>query len=364
MSGLLAPHIYRVRYFSLVCDELTSICDIQSCFLYTPMMMLEDVRVHKLYERNVLYDESESVALLPRRMEEEIYPKLRHAVLSAIPMDWHLFSPRNLQTLEIRFLPMQGRPDGEALRQVLLANEHTLESLIIHNAGPVDCGLRPYVLSKLRHLDLGFAYPFEPIHLITCLRVPSLVTLSITDMRVAPERRITHYDHIVPAIFQALIDNFPLHQVKQLGLQNISFMPGMRFLRLYPDVQLVPNLSALPIPASALYFLRSLTTLKSLHIINPDPGTLHALNYLPTPIRDKDPAGVSQCTHLPVPALEFLHLENFNPLLVRRFLLVRFTYRSLFRRSRSLMLSIPTTRKIAVPDPLFLQADCVHRIFI
>jgi hypothetical protein len=274
-------------------------------------------------------------------------------------MDWHHFSPKNLQTLEMSFLPMQARPDGETLRQVLLANEHTLESLTIHGSGPVDYALHPYVMSKLRHLELGYACPSEPILLIKCLRVPNLTTLNITDLRVVPDRRNTHYDPIVSVLFQALIDNFPLHQVKQLVLQHISFMPDMRLLRLYPDVQLVPNLSVLPIPVTPLHLLLKLTTLKSLTIINPDPGTLHALNYLPTPIRGKDPPAVSQSTHLPVPALDFLYLADFNLPLVGHFISVRLKHHSSFRRFRSLMFSIPTTCVID-PDPLFLLTDCVE----
>lgn len=371
ISSSLVPHLWRIKSFNLECDEFKSVCDIQSGLPFVPMTMLEDLRVHQAYEEQNFENFSEdtiemagiSIPLGPRFMEEEMYPKLRSAVMTAIPIDWQCFCPKRLHTLEISFLPMQARPDGETLRQILLANEPSLKSLTLHGAGPVDDAPTPYVMSNLRHLDLGYAYPSELINFVKCLRVPSLVTLGIRDLRrivtFATERRNLHYDHSTSTLFQAIVDEFPLHQVKQLELRHVSFMPEYGLLPLYPEVQIIPNRALLPIPVTSLRFLCKLTALKSLTIVNPDPGTLHALNYLPPPIKARRTCDDSQFTHVPVPALDFLHLADFNLPLVSLFLAIRCSHLTSFRRLFLLMLSMPATWLVDF-DSLLLLADDIQ----
>jgi hypothetical protein len=372
ISKCLAPHIRRIKLFNLDCDEFKSICDIQGGFSSVPMVMLEVLRVHQAFEEqsfgNFVDDDNEMAAIsiplgLPSTSAEEMYPRLRSAILAAIPLDWRRFCPRNLQTLDISFLPMDGRPDGETLRRVLLANEHSLESLTIRGAGPVDCVPNPYVMSNLRHLSLGYAYPSELMHLVKSMRVPNLTTLSISDLRrsltFAPRRRYLPYNHGASILFQAIIDEFPLHQVKQLELRHVSFMPESGLLPLHPEVQIVPNFSLLVIPVIPLHFFCKLTALESLTIANPDPGTLHALNYLPPHLRALGFYDDSQFPHVPVPALDFLHLVDFNLPLVRFFLAIRRCHYTSFRRLFSLMFSMPATWRLDF-DSLYFLADDIQ----
>jgi len=375
VSLLLAPHIWRIKSFNLDCDEFKPICDVQSSFPRVPMAMLEALRVRQLFEQqsfqNVLgaSDANEltaiaiSVPLVPRYAVEEMYPKLRSAILATVPVDWQRFCPKNLHTLEISFLPITARPNGRMLRQILLANEHSLESLTIHGAGPADYVPEPFVMSNVRHLDLGYAYPQELIHLVKCMRVPNLVTLNIIDLRrklmFAPQRRNLSYDDSPLALFHAIIDEFPLHQVKEVELRQITFMPDFILLPLFPEIQIVPNLSRLPIPTTPLHFFCKLTALKSLTIVDPDPGTLHALNYLPPLFKNQRPYDDSQFTHVPVPVLDFLHLVDFNFPLVRFFLKVRCNHHISFRRLFLLMLNMPVGWILDF-DSLFLLADDVQ----
>jgi hypothetical protein len=92
------------------------------------MAMLEVLHVHQAFEEqsfgNFVDDDNEMAAIsiplgLPC-MEEEMYPRLRSAILA---LDWRRFCPRNLQILDVSFLPMDARPDSETLPCVLLANE-------------------------------------------------------------------------------------------------------------------------------------------------------------------------------------------------------------------------------------------------
>ena len=366
ISKSLAPHIWRIKSFYLDCDEFKSISDIQGSFQVVPMKMLEVLRVRQAFEEqsfeNFLDDDTEGAAILvplgSRCVEEDMYPRLRSAVLATIPLDWGRFCPKNLHTLEISFFSMEARPDGKTLRQILLANEHSLESLTIHGASPVDRVMAPYVMSKLRHLDLGYAYPSELVHLVECMRVPNLTTLHIIDLRrslsCATERRYLHYSHATSILFQAIINELPLHQVERLELRHISLMPEVGLLPWYPEVQIVPNLSHLPIPITALDFLCRLTGLESLTIASPDPGILHALNYLPPPIKPCGLFNDSQFTHVPVPALKSLHLMDFNLPLVRFFLAIRRSRCYCFRRLHSLTFGMPATWMLNFDLLLFL----------
>jgi F-box-like len=373
LSTYLAPHIWRLESFILDCDEFQSICDVQCRFPVVPMKMLEFLRVHQAFEEqsfdHLLDDELELEAITlplgPRWTadSEEMYPKLRCAILTAIPMDWGLFSPKMLHTLEISFLPLEARPDGGTLRQILLANEHSLESLTIHGAGPVDCVPVPYVMSNLRNLDLGYAFPVELIDLIRCLRVPNLATFSITDLRrsltFVTDRRSVDYDTFVTDLFQAIIDELPLHQVKQLQVRHVCFMPELENIEMWPELQLVPNVELLPIPVTALHFLCKFTALKSLTIVDPDPGTLHALNYVPPLNRFLHQYDDLQSTYVPVPVLDFLHLADFNVPLVSFFLEIRRKYHTSFRRLLSLIFSMPAAWFVGL-DSLVVLADSVQ----
>jgi hypothetical protein len=112
----------------------------------------------------------------------------------------------------------------------------------------------------------------------------------------------------------------------------------------------------LSIPVSSLHFFCTLTALQSLTIVNPDQGTLNALNYRPPCIAARGSYDDSQFTHVPVPALDFLHLVDFNLPLVRVFTAIRRNHHNSFRRFVSLMFSMPALWMTEF-GPLSLLAD-------
>jgi hypothetical protein len=322
------------------------------------MKMLEYVRVHQVFGEQgfttLLDDDAEtldiSVPLSSPWTNEELYPKLQCTVLTAIPMDWGRFCPKMLNTLEISFLPLEARPSGKTLRHILLANEHSLESLTIHGAGPVEDIPAPFVMSNLRHLDLGYAYPIELMDFVRCLRVPNLVTLRISYLRcsvssVTARHRIM-YDHSAIYLFEVIIQEFPLSQVSELELRHIAFMPELDNIYMWPELQTVFDLEGLPIPVTALHFFSKLTMLRSLSIVDPDPGTTYALNYIPPLTITHDQYDEAQPNHRVVPALDCLHLADFNIPLVCHFLKIRRRYHTSFCRLSLLRFSIPVTWRI------------------
>jgi hypothetical protein len=348
LSNILTPHVERFKSFNLTCDEFRSIVHIQGGFPHVPMPLLEFWHVRQTAEELAfegdLEDVNDMTALhIPLRTQETVeegassmFPRLRSAIFYATPMDWSRFCPKNLRFLEIGLLPAQARPSGDVLRQILLANEHSLESLKICGAAPTSNASHPYVLSKLQRLEIGYAFADELIPLVEDLQVPNLVHLVIEDLYRSSTphcaRQQLEYDHTTTLLFQSITEHFPLHQVKDLELLHICLLPPLsQTTPTNAPIVLVPDFCDLVIPFIPLEFFGQLVTLKNLTLVNPDIAVLFTLNHIPI----ISEAGIANDVHdapiVPAPALEFLRLEDFDQDLLRLFLILRISYHTSFR---------------------------------
>lgn len=383
LSDILAPHVWRFMSFNLVCDEFSSILRIQRSFQHVSMPLLETWHVHRTCEELAFEGDVENIddltalhiPLRPRDVTEErgssMFPQLRSAILCATPMDWSRFCPRNLHSLEISFLPTQARPHGEVLRQILLANEHCLASLKILGAAPTTNANQSYVMNKLERLELGYAFPDELIPFVEDIQLPNLVDLLIEDLyrSSTPDfaRDQLEYDHTTTILFQCITEHFPLRQVTSLTLRHICLLPPLS--QTSPDhnpILLIPDSSNLVIPVTPFAFFCELVMLKHLTLVGPDLAILFTLNHIPVEKETGDGDNV-RATPMPAPILDFLHLEDFDPDLVRLFLVLRTTHHTSFRRLSNLSFTnyldcVAKSDCITRSTELFLIAEAFEHI--
>jgi len=352
LSRVLAGHVARFKTFNLVADDFASIADVQLHFPQVSMPLLESWKVHQAFVEQAFSGELEEpgdaarllIPLRPRGMMEEhsatMYPNLKVAGFHAIPMAWAYFSPRHLQALSISFLPAGVRPTMAELRQILMANEHSLESFIIQGAAPLDSG-EPFEMRGVRFLTLGFVKAEELISLLRTMRVPNLSQLSITDLRractSAADRPFISYDTTVLPLFAAIIRYLPLSKLDALFLRCLVFLPfaGQPAFS-SPLLAWSHNRLDLPVPALPMFFFSLTTSLRDLTLIDPDPTAMHCLNYLPK--FNADPGLLT----LPIGSLARLHLVGFNLPLVQSFFMRRIQARASFRPVEEITLSMPS----------------------
>lgn len=352
LSRVLAEHVSRFRSFHLVADDFTSITDVQAHFPQVCMPLLESWTVHQTFIQQAFDEELEepedaSKLLIPLRpqnlMEEhatDMHPNLKVAVFHAIPMAWAYFCPRHLQRLEISFLPVDARPTMAELRQLLMANEHSLEALTIQGAAPLDSS-EPFEMRGVRSLTFGFVKAGELIPLLETMHVPNLSTLSITDLRractSAADRAFVSYDSTMLDLFTAIVSQIPLENIDMLLLRCIAFLP---FADQPPfDSPLLVwsrNTLDLPIPVLPMYFFSLMTSLRDLTLIDPDPTTMRCLNYIP-----KFNTGPS-LSNLPINSLMSLRLIGFNLPLVQSFFKRRIQVHDSFRVMEEIIFSMPS----------------------
>ena len=354
LSSIIAPHLWRFKTFNLVCDEFCSMVHIQSAFPQVSMPLLELWHIRQTYQELAFEGDLEDVddmsALhMPLRRddatEEEtsfLFPRLQSAAFCATPLTWSRFCPRNLRFLEISDLPTQARPDGEVLRQILLANEHSLEWLKISGAAPTSYAHQHYVLSKLERLELGYAFPDELIPFLEDVQLPNLVHLVIEDLyrssTPAFARQQLEFDGTTALLFYCITDNLPLHQVKDLELRHVCFFP--------PVSQNTPTNAPithfdLVIPDVSFEFFCKLAALRNLTLVDPDIATLLTLNHIPISVTTGEAGGREDS--VPVPTLNSLRLENFNQDLIRVFLTLRMGNHTNLRRLAKLSLGNPSS---------------------
>jgi len=330
LSFLLAPHAMRFKEFRFLSDIFLPIIDVLSCLSSIPMPQLEKWEVQRCDIYHCFEDMFEprgttnALSLFSRPVgveehaaayTENLYPNLKHAVLSGTPLRWSHFSLTNLKSLSLNYLANEVRPTFTTLRHILLANEHSLEKLEIQGAAPADIG-PPYVLSNVRKLTLGYTFPEEAFGLVCTLKTPNLTELVITDLAryLTPEsnRPQTRADQSAMVVFAAVMRCMPLHKIQHLGLGCVMFYsPDMGWPHDIPTRGTDPG--KLPF---LLAFLRSMSSLKSLTLDEPDKALMHFLNC---PILcPKDDNGGRPCvsstpnlTHLSLRRIDFPEIRLF-----------------------------------------------------
>jgi hypothetical protein len=352
LSRVLAEHVSRFKTFHLVADDFPSIADVQLHFPQACMPLLESWKVHQTFIEQAFVGSLEEpedatkllIPLRPQGLMEEhsvaMYPNLKVAVFEAIPMVWAYFCPRHLRTLDISFLPVDARPTMAELRQILMAIEHSLEEFVMQGAAPLDSS-EPFEMRGVRLLTLGFVNAEELIPLLTTMNVPNLLMFSITDLRractSAADRPFVSYDPMMFELFIAILINLPLDKLDMLLLRCITFLPfADQPAFASPLLTWSGNKLDLPVPLLPLYFFSLMTSLKDLTLIDPDPTTMHCLNYLPK--FNIDPSFLA----LPVNSLTSLRLISFNLPLIQLFFERRLQAHASFRLMKEIVISMPS----------------------
>ena len=349
LSRILAGQICRFQTFRLIVDDFVSVVDIQAHFPQVSMPLLESWTVHQNFVEQAfdveLQEPGDAAKLfIPLRPQSamaqhfhDMYPNLKVTAFHAIPMMWAYFCPRHLQTLNISFLPIHARPTMVELRQILMATEHSLEVLIIQGAAPSDYS-EPFELRRVRSLTLGFVEAVELVPLLKTMRVPNLSTLSITDFRrhctSAADRAFVSCDRTMIHLFTGIVFHLPLEKIEVLLLRCIVFLPPHIDS---PLRSLSRNKLNLPIPVLPMHFFHGMTSLKDLTLIDPDPITLHCLNFLPR----KFNVDSSLSNRFSVSPLRTLRLNNFNLPSVQLFFQQRIQSHTSFRPVDEIVFSMP-----------------------
>ncbi|KAK0199524.1 hypothetical protein DFS33DRAFT_225944 [Desarmillaria ectypa] len=204
-----------------------------------------------------------------------LYPNLRYLYLVSTPMPWDMFCPSNLIELHIYDLPPQYRPDAIQLRQILELSRDTLQALELSGIIFQDSALGdPLTMPRVHTLKLGFSLAEELGGLFPELQFPALRSLEVNNL----DRKSTWFGcspedmqlAVTPA-FEALAMFLPLHQLKHLRLDCITFHLPSNHL---------PTSGSGQDPVS-LTFFKNLTSLTSLSLYSPDVVTFGCMNYSP-----------------------------------------------------------------------------------
>jgi hypothetical protein len=385
LSRFISMHAARVQKLVIFADELPSIYDIQKFLPGIPMPLLEYCFISHGFEQPAFQDDTldleefedqtpVGILLCPESEEgiEEgetvasLYPKLNNVHISSIPLAWTRFSPRNLQTLSLADLWHNGQICGSDLRDLLLANAHSLQYLSFEGAVLPD-STESYVMPNVRRLSLGYENPKEVVPLLLSMKVPNLQALHLKDLSRAAVslqfRRQIFFVVSIDLLLTALIDNVPLHKLTALSLECVRFLPYRRYLgKNNLTYKWVDNLHNLPIPSLLFHFMSSMTSLEMLTLSDPDFPTLFCLNYHPPSSHLL--AGLAETlTSAPVPRLLCLELDTFNLRLVQQFIALRLTT---VANPRSLLselhLTMPRSWRSRLRFNMSLVAERIYRV--
>lgn len=345
LCALLVTHSARMKRLCIVANE-PSLSDIQRSLAGVPMPLLVHCCVTNSDDSNHLRDHGSPVFLVcPNGVGDadikNLYPKLNSLGIQATPLAWAQLPVRNLRTLTLAQLPNTARISASELRQVLLANEHALRDLQLPGGAPLESTAQ-YVMSNVRSLYLAYETPNELVPFLQSMKVPNLEELSLKDLTRASHSVRTlyqgRYDASIEVLVTALIDNLPLHNLTDLYLGWVRFLPYRRHLDKNAH-EWIPNVHNLPIPAFLFRFMSLMTSLENLSMSDPDYSSLFSLNYHP---RSTHQTGTDPMIATPVPMLSSLTLAAFNLRLVQKFIARRLvTVANPRPRLRELYLKMP-----------------------
>ncbi|KAJ3855007.1 hypothetical protein EV368DRAFT_80083 [Lentinula lateritia] len=282
LSRILATHAARLRTVEILSDVWQPIQDLGAALVDVPMPLLQawDVTRDYLHWSYPAHNDLELDATMPAiecplrinpstELNARMYPNLRILTLQGVPQNWDRLIPRNLVELDLKYVPLNRRPDPEALRALLLGSQFSLQSLTLWAAAPLRGDHVKITLPNLKTLSLGFSFLHTAINLTTYLEVPNLSSLEIYDMTNNEDSVLMTED-----LYMHMIDHWPLKQLTQLTLRSPSF-PESDYDDLedafaeYREVD-----SPLPI---LLNFLLQCSSVKKVHFIDPDIASLRAL---------------------------------------------------------------------------------------
>ncbi|KAF8077586.1 hypothetical protein FPV67DRAFT_1462252 [Lyophyllum atratum] len=313
LSVVLGAHIRRIRRFILVADELPSVRDVQERLPLTPMPCLES------WVTMVDDEEMGMVGGLDEQQANpttgvDLYPRLQVLVLFGTCIPFGRFAPTNLTVLSLSPVPVSQRPGLSILRNVLVANAHSLKELALDLVEP-EGYIAPFELPNLVSLTLGFLNPADAVPLVGAMRVPKLALLSITDLERDmhfPQAFDDAYEDTSFLLIAALVNYFPLANLRKLVISHLHFAPD-RFDDVR-HVEKIANAKDLDIKALPFNLFAAMTKLENLTLIYPTSTPLNCLNYIP--LSEEHPKR-------PLPALRHLDIQAFSLPLIQSFLQCR-----------------------------------------
>ncbi|KAG6811099.1 hypothetical protein H0H92_008987 [Tricholoma furcatifolium] len=273
----IAQHAHRIQHFQLVVDEgATTLC-IVAPFFARPMHRLLTWNVQKRLEsgwasisNNWNFDEPSAHSALIQRsgLDFSLYPNLLSVVFRAVPVEWALFMPKNLVSLDISLLSTVFGPSLHDLHRILNANAHSLKHLTLSAALYGETGFYENIfLSQLKTLNLGFIHTNELLTFLQVLHVPNLEEFGLCDSRFESAHDqwgCYTWDAGIGHLLVALMSILPLNQVTKLHLRYISFYA---------------SLSQPCAAETVLLFLSEFVALMHFTLLRPDALILNILNH-------------------------------------------------------------------------------------
>ncbi|KAJ3837707.1 hypothetical protein F5878DRAFT_621699 [Lentinula raphanica] len=245
----------------------------------------------------------------------KMYPNLRILTLQGTFQNWAQLIPRHLVELNLEYLPVNRRPTYNQLRALLLGNQSTLESLTLWDATPFAGEQGKIVLPKLKTLSLGFSFLDAAISLTTYLELPSLTNLEIHDMT---KHNISNFINaqayrwtllLLGDLYLRMINHWPVKQITHLILRS-PFFELPEYDR-FDEACLQQRGDKVPIPI-LLEFLFNCSSLKELHLIDPDQASLRALVTVSPVDHKNSPGPFLVCSSLDLLRIEISSM--FSPL--------------------------------------------------
>ncbi|KAK0479091.1 hypothetical protein EDD18DRAFT_1113956 [Armillaria luteobubalina] len=298
LSRLLVQHAYHIKNFSVDTGFWSSHVNALISFRNVPMPRLQSFEICHRSMSQVAFEEDFEDDLQEGEIdvlqhptlsstEDQIlwnkcmYPSLRVLDFSGVPFRWHLFCPRNLTRLCLRFQPYEERPLASILRGILAGSADTLEILELNgvistDASSNDFGLpnRRLTLPHVRHFTLGYTTPQEVRLLFQYLDLPAVGELNINNLEVVWCMDSTE-------VIESIIESLPLHQIHTLTLERVCH--GDHRTETLPAVHTdfgkngwTHDEDRLPV---SLRFIRRLTALKHLYLYSPCSVFMEYMNY-------------------------------------------------------------------------------------
>ncbi|KAJ3997308.1 hypothetical protein F5050DRAFT_1445718 [Lentinula boryana] len=320
LSRILAAQATRLRTVEIVSEVWQPIQGLAAALVNVPMPLLQTWTVtrdnaqwgHQLYSDLDIDAGISAIECTPgiqpsAELSSRMYPNLRVLTLQGVPQNWNQVIPRNLVELDLEYLPVNRRPNYEELKNLLLGSQFSLQSLTLWAAAPLGEGRGKINLPNLKTLSLGFSFLNAVISLTTHLELPSLLSLEIYDMtHQNPSNFVNEYELrrtlvLLEDFYWHMIDHWPLRQITSLTLRSPSFN-----LLDYDELdEAFAGQREIDTPLPILItFLMHCSSLRNLHLIDPDSSSLRALGTVSPVDHQNVPGPILVCS-----SLDLLHIE-------------------------------------------------------
>ncbi|KAK0448425.1 uncharacterized protein EV420DRAFT_842464 [Desarmillaria tabescens] len=296
----LVQHARRIKHFSMDTGFWSSHVNALSAFRNVPMSRLQNFEICHRSSSHVAFEEDFEDDLQAGEIDvlqhpsisstadqivwnQYMYPSLKVLDLSGVPFRWHLFCPRNLTRLCLRFQPFEERPSASILRDILAGSVDTMEILELNGVISTDTSPNVFgltnkrlTLPRVHKFTLGYTTPQEVGLLLRYLDLPAVRNLTINNLEAVWCTDSTD-------VIESIIEHFPLCQIDTLTLDRVCHgdhranthttstvhTDSTNNERIYDEDKLPVNLR----------FIRRLTALRHLYLYSPCGVFMEYFNY-------------------------------------------------------------------------------------